>query len=63
MIKLTRYTSMEDLKASKDLIQPQKSNSERELELREFIILLKGQASTPAHSKSGKSLNQSGRGK
>jgi hypothetical protein len=63
MTKLTRYTSMEDLKASKNLLRPQKSISERELELREFIALLKKQPSTVVRSKSDKSSNQAGSGK
>jgi len=63
MTKLTRYTNIEDLKASKDSLQPQKSNSERKSELMEFITLLKNQPSTPERSDSGKSLNQSGSGK
>ena len=40
MIKLTRYTSIEDLKASKDSSLPQKSISEQESELKEFVSLL-----------------------
>jgi hypothetical protein len=65
MTKLTRYTSFEDLKASKNAIQPQKSNSERESDFKEFISLVRSHSSTstPEHSKSGKSLNQSNRGK
>jgi len=61
MTKLTRYTNIEDLKASKDSLQPQKSISERELELREFIALLKNPASTSERSIPSKTLNQSGR--
>jgi len=53
MTKLTRYKNIEDLKASKDSFQPQKSISERELELREFITLLKNHPSTPERSNSG----------
>jgi hypothetical protein len=60
MTKLTRYTNIEDLKASKDSLQPQKSISERELELREFIALLKSPTSTSERSIPGKSLNQPG---
>lgn len=53
MTKLTRYTNIEDLKASKDSLQPQKSISELELELKEFITLLKNHPSTPERSNSG----------
>jgi hypothetical protein len=60
MTKLTRYTNIEDLKASKDSFQPQKSISERESELREFIALLKNPTSTSESSMPGKSLNQPG---
>lgn len=60
MTKLTRYTNIEDLKSSKDSFQPQKSISERELELREFIALLKNSTSTSERSMPNKSLNQSG---
>jgi len=63
MTKLTRYTSVEDLKASKNELQPQKSISERELELREFIALVRNQPSTTARPKSDKSSNQPGSGK
>ena len=63
MIKLTRYTNIKDLKASKSSIQPQKSDSERESELKAFITLLKDHSSIPGHSRSGKSLNQLASGK
>ena len=60
---LTRYTSFEDLKASKNTIQPQNSNSQRESDFKEFISLARKNSSTPMRSKSGKPLNQSNRGK
>jgi len=60
MTKLTHYTSIEDLKASKSSFEPRKSGSERELELKELIALLKDHSSTSEHHKSNKSLNQSG---
>lgn len=63
MIKLTRYTSIEDLKASKNSFQSQKSDSERESDLKEFIALIKNHSSTPEHSKSYNSLNRSSSGK
>ena len=63
MNKLTRYTSIEELKASKNLLQPQKSDSERESDLSELITVLKNHSSTPEQSKSDKSFNQSGSGK
>ena len=63
MKKLTRYTSIEELKASKNLLQPQQSDSERESDLGELIAILKNHSSTPERSKSGKPLNQSGSGK
>ena len=59
MITLTRYSSFEDLKASKDAIPPQKSYSELASELKELIALL--QQSTLV--KSEKCLNQMNRGK
>jgi hypothetical protein len=61
--KLTRYTSIEELKASKNLLQPQQSDSERESALSEFIAVLKNHSSTQDPSKSGKPLNQPGSGK
>lgn len=63
MKKLTRYTSIEELKASKNSLQPQQSDSERESDLSEFIAVLKSHSSISEPSKSGKSLNQSGSGK
>jgi hypothetical protein len=63
MTKLTYYTSIEDLKASKSSFLPRKSDSERELELKEFIALLKDHSSPSEPYKSNKSLNQSGSGK
>lgn len=62
MKKLTRYTSIEELKASKDLLQPQQSESERESDLSEFIAVLKSHSSTLKPSKLGNPLNQSGSG-
>jgi hypothetical protein len=47
MTKVTRYTSIEELKESKNYLAPQKSDSERESELREFIALSKNNSSTP----------------
>ena len=65
MTKLTRYTSIEELKASKNSLSSQKSDSERELELREFIALSKNKPSTtpPQRPTSGKSLNHLTSGK
>jgi hypothetical protein len=63
MKKLTRYTSIEELKASKDLLQPQQSESKRESDLSEFIAVLKNHSSTLKPPKPSKSLNQSGSGK
>jgi hypothetical protein len=63
MKKLTRYTSIEELKASKNSLQPQQSDSERESNLSEFIAVLKSHSSILEQSKSGKPLNQSGSGK
>ena len=63
MTKLTRYTNIKDLKASKSLIQPQNSDSERESELKVVIALLKDHSFIPEQSKSGPSLNQSASGK
>jgi hypothetical protein len=63
MTKLTRYTNIKDLKASKSLIQPQNSDSERESELKTVIALLKNHSFIPEQSKSGTSLNQSVSGK
>lgn len=63
MIKLTRYTSFEDLKASKNSFQSQRSNSERESDLKELIALIKNHSFTPEHSKSYNSLNPPNSGK
>jgi len=54
MLKLTRYTSIEELKASKSPIQPKQADSQRESDLREFVTLLKDHSSakkrsTPIH--------------
>jgi len=63
MKKLTRYTSIEELKASKNLLQPQQSDSKRESDLSELIAILKDHSSTLAQPKSRKLLNQSNSGK
>jgi hypothetical protein len=63
MTKLTRYTSIEELKASKNSLQPQQSDYQRESELSELIAVLKSHSSTLEQSKSDKPLNQSGSGK
>lgn len=63
MVKLTRYTSIEELKASKNSFQPQKSGCERESDLKEFIALVKNHSFTPEPSKSDNSLNRSSSGK
>ena len=62
MKKLTRYTSIEELKASKDLFKPQQSESKRESDLSEFIAVLKSHSSALKPSKSGKPSNQSSSG-
>lgn len=63
MKKLSRYTSVEELKASRNLSQPQQSDSQRESELSEFIAALKYHSSSPKVVKSGTSVNKSGSGK
>jgi hypothetical protein len=59
MSKLTRYTSFDEMKSSKNFIQPKKSSSEREADFKEFIALVRKHSHDPAHSKSDTSLNQS----
>jgi hypothetical protein len=63
MKKLTRYTSIEDLKASKDQLQPQQSGFERKSDLIEFIAVIKNHSSTPKQFKPGKGFNKSVSGK
>jgi hypothetical protein len=63
MKKLTRYTSIEELKASKNLLRPQQSDSERKSDLSELISVLKSHSSTLERPASGNPLNQSGSGK
>ncbi len=63
MKKLTRYTSIEELKASKNLLRPQQSESERESDFSELISVLKNHSSIPERSKPDRPLNQSGSGK
>jgi hypothetical protein len=53
------YTSFEDLKASKNSIQPQQSDSERESDLKDFVAFLKTHSSTPEHLESCNSQNSS----
>jgi hypothetical protein len=59
MIKLTRYTNIKDLKAAKNSFQPQKSDSERESDLKELVDLIKNHSLTPERSKSDNSVNHS----
>jgi hypothetical protein len=59
MKKLTRYTSIEDMKASKDQLRPQQSDFERKSDLIELIAVIKKHSSTPKQSKSGNSFNKS----
>ena len=49
MTKLTRYTSVEDLKASEDYFRSEKTNSERETEIKELVSMLKENSSSPQH--------------
>jgi len=63
MLKLTRYTSIEELKASKNPIQPKQSDSQRESDLREFVTLLKDHSSAKKHSTPIQPSNHSDRGK
>ena len=55
MPKLTRYTGFEEMKASKNFIQPKKSNSEREADFKEFIALLRKNSSISKQPESGNS--------
>jgi hypothetical protein len=64
-MKLTRHTSFDDLKASKNLFQVERSDSERESDLKEFISLLKNHSSFPNAEafRLDKSLNHQDGGK
>jgi hypothetical protein len=63
MLKLTRYTSIEELKASKNPVQPKQSESELESDLREFVTLLKDHSSAKKHTTPIQHSNHSERGK
>lgn len=63
MVKLTRYTNIDDLKASKDSLPTLKSDSERESDLRAMIALIRTHSLTPERSKSTEVLNRSNSGK
>jgi hypothetical protein len=63
MIKLTRYTNIDDLKASKDSLRTIKPDSERESDLREMIALIRNHSSTPERSKSNDEPNRINGGK
>jgi hypothetical protein len=63
MTKLTRYTSIQAMKESKDFFQASKSNSERESELKEFLSMLKENPSLPPTSEVTKYLNKPSCGK
>ena len=63
MKKITRYTSIRDLKADNSQQQPQKSDSKYESDLLEFIAILKKHSSSPKHTKENNSSNKSDNGK
>lgn len=63
MKKLTRYTSIRDLKADNSQQQPQKSDSKYESDLMGFIAIMKQHSSSPKQSKKNNSSNKSGNGK
>lgn len=63
MKTLTRYTSIEDLKASKDQLQPLLSSSAHKSDLKELISVLRNHSIRPKLPKLGKYPNKSDSGK
>jgi hypothetical protein len=62
MTKLTHYTSFEDMKSSKNLYSSDKSVSQKESDLKNFITLLKTNSSL-VHPSKTKTSNKSKGGK
>jgi hypothetical protein len=60
MQKLTRYTSIEDLKKSNEQLQPQQSDLKYKSDLMEFISIMKKYSSIPREPKLSNPFNKSG---
>lgn len=63
MKKLTRYTSIEALKASRGQLQTKQSGLGYKSDLIEFIAVMKKHSFTPNQSRLGNPFNKSGSGK
>lgn len=63
MTRLTQYTCFDDLKASKCLIEAEKSKLSAQFEMAEFIAFLKENGSKNQPARSSKSINKTTSGK